>query len=161
MTMSTSKSRQQYYEAMFLISQSSAADLAGAVEHIRGIIARADAPLIAMRKWDERRMAYEINKQKRGTYILAYFEADPQKMPHIERDCNLSEIVMRVLMIRADHLTLEEMQAADDQRGLETEAALRKARAAESAAASPASSVSSSSASPAPAPADEPEPAEA
>jgi len=28
-----------------------------------------------MRKWDERRLAYEIKKQKRGLYILCYFKA--------------------------------------------------------------------------------------
>ncbi|MDX2114472.1 MAG: 30S ribosomal protein S6 [Planctomycetota bacterium] len=123
------KARVYSYEAMFLISQSAAADFGGAIEHIRSILGRAGAQIVAMRKWDERRLAYEIDKQKRGTYILAFFSADSSKLAQIERDCNLSETVMRTLITRADHLTLEEMQAADDQRGLEAEAALRRSRA--------------------------------
>ncbi len=127
--MSESKGRQFQYEAMFLLSQAVAADLGGAVEHVKGIIARSHANLIALRKWDERRLAFEIDKQKRGTYILAYFTCDPVNVSHIERDCNLSEQVMRAMILRADHLTVEEMQSADGQRELETEVALRKAKA--------------------------------
>lgn len=129
--MSTSKGRTFNYEAMFLLSQSVAADLGGAVEHLRSIIGKAGASLIAMRKWDERRLAYEIDKQKRGTYILAYFSCDSSKVSGIERDCNLSEQVLRTLILRVDHLSVEEMQAADGQRELETEAALRRSRATE------------------------------
>jgi small subunit ribosomal protein S6 len=128
--MTTTKGRTGNYEAMFLLSQSVAADLGGAIEHLKSIIHKAGATLIAMRKWDERRLAYEIEKQKRGTYILAYFSCDPMRLPSIERDANLSEQVLRTLLLRVDHLTVEEMQAADGQRELETEAALRRTRSA-------------------------------
>lgn len=126
--MSESKGRKNNYEAMFLITQAQAADLTGVVDHIRDILKRAHAELISMKKWDERRLAYEIDKQKRGYYILAYFSCDPVNIPHMERDCNLSERILRTLILRADHLTLEEMQAAEGQKELETEAQLRKNR---------------------------------
>src|SRR6266404_1700384 len=97
--------RSYTYEAMFLIGQAAAADLAGVIDHIKEILSRGHADIIAMRKWDERRLAYEIRKQKRGLYILCYFKAPADDMAHIERDCNLSEKVVRVLIIRADHLS--------------------------------------------------------
>lgn len=130
--MTTSKGRVFNYEAMFLVSQAAAGDLGGIVEHVKGILSKAGATLIALRKWDERRLAYEINKQKRGLYLLAYFSIDASKLAQIERDCNLSEQILRTLVLRCDHLTPEEMQAADGQRELESEAALRGARSAES-----------------------------
>jgi len=122
------------YEAMFLLSQAVAADLAGAVAHIREILDKAGAQIIAMKKWDERRLAYEIDKQKRGVYILVYFSCNARNIAQIERSCNLSERIMRHLILRADHLTLEEMQAADAQKELEAEARLRSERAAAPAA---------------------------
>src|SRR5215831_8060722 len=117
--------RSYYYEAMFLIGQAAAADLAGVIEHIKEVLSRGHAEIVAMRKWDERRLAYEIKKQKRGLYILCYFKAPGDQLAHIERDCNLSEKLLRVLILRADHLTLEEMQAADGREALDTEAKLR------------------------------------
>jgi small subunit ribosomal protein S6 len=117
------------YEAMFLFSQATAADLGGAIAHIREILDKAGAQIIAMKKWDERRLAYEIDKQKRGVYILVYFSCNARNLAQIERSCNLSEKIMRHLITRADHLTLDEMKAADGQKELETEARLRAERA--------------------------------
>ncbi len=122
------------YEAMFLIGQAAAADLGGIVAHINEIFARAHAEVIAMRKWDERRLAFEVKKQKRGLYILAYFKADPRSIAGIERDTNLSEKILRVMLLRADHLTQDEMVAADGRDALETEARLRAKQAAEAPA---------------------------
>ena len=117
--------RSYTYEAMFLIGQAAAADLSGVIDHIKEILARGHAEIIAMRKWDERRLAYEIKKQKRGLYILCYFKAPNDQLGHIERDCNLSEKVVRALILRADHLTPDEILATDGRTELEVEAKLR------------------------------------
>lgn len=118
------------YEAMFLISQAVAADFNGMIAHINEILSRGHAEVIAMKKWDERRLAYEIKGQKRGIYILVYFKATGEGFAHIERDCNLSEKVMRTLVTRCDHLSVEEMQAMDGRKDLEVEAKLRAERPA-------------------------------
>lgn len=122
------------YEAMFLLSQAVAADLGGAVDHIKEILARGHAEIIAMKKWDDRRLAYEIKGQKRGVYILAYFKAAGTDVAHIERDCNLSEKVLRALILRADHLTVDEMTALDGRKELDIEAKLRGEKPAAPAA---------------------------
>lgn len=129
------KKRTYTYEAMFMLSQATAAQLNDAIAHINEILARGNAQLIAMRKWDERRLAYEIAGQKRAVYILAYFKAPGPDVAHIERDCNLSEKVMRAMILRADHLTEEEILAMDARKELETEARLRADRAVVPAAA--------------------------
>lgn len=131
------ETRTYTYEAMFLIGQAAAADLASVIEHIKEILSRGHATIIAMRKWDERRLAYEIKKQKRGLYILTYFSAPNDQLGHIERDCNLSEKILRVLILRADHLTEDEMKAADARDALDTEAKLRATQAKEREAAEP------------------------
>lgn len=118
------------YEAMFLISQAVASDLAGAITHINEVLHRGHAEVIAMKKWDERRLAYEVQSQKRGMYILVYFKAPGVDVAHIERDCNLSEKILRTLILRCDHMTLDQMQATDGRRELEAEAKLRAERPA-------------------------------
>lgn len=119
------------YEAMFLASQRVASDFGGLIDHINELLGRAGVEVIAMQKWDERRLAYEIEKQRRGVYILSYFRADPQKIQQLERDCNLSERIMRLLVLRADHLTQDEMAAFDQRQALADEAKMRAERAAE------------------------------
>ena len=113
------------YEVMFLISQGEAADFAGVIEHINHLLERAEAEILGMQKWDERRLAYEIDKQKRALYILAYFNAPTVSLGQIERACNLNEQIMRVLITKSDHLSEDEMKAADAMKDLEAEAKLR------------------------------------
>jgi len=122
------EARVNHYEGMFLLSQTATADLAAAVDHLKAILDKVGAELIAMSRWDERRLAYEIKKQKRGLFILTYFTCPARHLADLERECNLSEVVLRELIIRADHLTEEEMRAADAQEELLTEAALRRER---------------------------------
>lgn len=124
------KKRVYNYEAMFLLSQAVAADLTSAIDHIKEIIARGHGEIIAMRKWDERRLAYEIKGQKRGYYVLVYFKAPGPDVAHIERDVNLSEKIMRAIILRCDHMTPEVMQSADARKELEIEAKLRAERPA-------------------------------
>ncbi|RMH10402.1 MAG: 30S ribosomal protein S6 [Planctomycetota bacterium] len=113
------------YEIMFLVGQATAANLTGVLEHINTLLERAGAETIAMQKWDERRLAYEIEKQKRGMFILTYAKLAPEAVAGLERDCNLSEQIMRVLILRADHLTEEEAAAFDRRDDLVAEAKMR------------------------------------
>ncbi|PCI09515.1 30S ribosomal protein S6 [bacterium] len=118
------------YEAMFLASQTAAASFGDLIDHINSLFERANAEVISMKKWDERRLAYEIDKQKRGVYILAYFKCPTDMVPHLERDVVISDKLLRVLVTSADHLTAEEIAGFNDMDGLATETKL-KAQAGE------------------------------
>lgn len=114
------------YEGLFLLNPATtSSDFPAAVEHVREMFRRAGAELLVLRKWDERRLAYEIEGQKRGVYLLAYFRAPGSAISHIERDVNLSEKVMRVMMIKADHIGDVELELAARDADLSLEAKLR------------------------------------
>jgi small subunit ribosomal protein S6 len=126
------------YEALFLLSQQEVAnDFAGCVQHVRDIFARAEAELLVLRKWDERRLAYEIKGQKRGTYLLAYFKIEGAKISSIERDCDLSEQILRVLIIKADHVGQTELDLARRDQDATLEGRLRGAASEDQAPAPP------------------------
>lgn len=125
--------RTSAYEAMFVASQAEAADFSGLIDHINSLLERAGAELVSMQKWDERRLAFEIDKQRRGVFILTYFRAPTDNIARLERDVQISERLLRALIVRADHLTEEEMLAFDAREELKTEAKLRAERAAKEA----------------------------
>lgn len=129
--MTTTQIRTGVYECMFLISQAAAADFGAIIEHINEILERGNAEVIAFSKWDERRLAYEIDKQKRGVYFLVYFSCPVDMVGHIERDAQLSEQIMRIMITKADHLTEEEMKSHDKRDELLVETKLRAARSEE------------------------------
>ena len=127
------------YEAMFLVDTAKAAsDWDGTMGAIQTVLDRAGAEVVSMRKWDERKLAYDVNKATRGTYVLAYFKGEPGKIVGIERDVVLSEDIMRVLVLRGDHLN-EDVMAEDTplavaEKKVAEAVAAREAREAEAAA---------------------------
>jgi small subunit ribosomal protein S6 len=103
------------YEAMFLLGAAATAELDKSIALVRGIIERHGGTILVIKKWDERKLAYEIKGQKRGLYIIAYFTAPGAGIGSIERDVNLSEDVLRVLITDAEHLNQAEMEAVEPQ----------------------------------------------
>lgn len=98
------------YEAMFLLDAGdAAAHWDERVEEIKGILERHGAEIIRLVKWDDRRLAYAIQHHKRGTYILCYYEAPRETNVRVERDVQLSENVLRVIIIRREKMTVEKM----------------------------------------------------
>ena len=113
------------YEGMFLLPQAATADLKSAIGHVEELLHRTGAEVLSLTKWDERRLAYEIKGNKRGVYLLVYFRAAGSKLVGLERDCNLSEHLLRAMITRADHVTPETIAAADGRSQLEDEIRLR------------------------------------
>lgn len=103
------------YEAMFLFGPSALADLDGAIKAATAMVEKHGGEVLVIKKWDERKLAYEIKKQKRGTYIICYYQGPGPSVTAIERDVNLNEDVLRILITRADHLNKEEMAAVEPQ----------------------------------------------
>jgi small subunit ribosomal protein S6 len=98
------------YEGMFLVDSGEAArDWDGVLGTIDTVLKRSDAEVISVRKWDERELAYRVGKATRGTYILVYFRVDSQKVHEIERDIQLTERIMRALILSAEHMTQEDI----------------------------------------------------
>ena len=98
------------YEAMFLFDPTFGNSFEKCEAEIHRLMERAQAEIIICGKWDERRLAYRIKGRKRGVYVLVYFKASPDRIVEFERDAKLSESILRVLVLRADHMTQEAME---------------------------------------------------
>ncbi len=122
------------YEALFLMTQESvSAGMSSCIDHVKGLLDRAEADILTLHKWEERRLAYDIDSQKRGTYLIAYFRADGVKLNGLDRDCNLSESVLRVMVTRPDYMGDEEIATVikEGQESLSASAALDEPAKAE------------------------------
>ena len=98
------------YEAMFLFDPSVGADPTKVQQEVERLMQRAGAEIIMSDKWEERKLAYEIKGRKRGCYVLTFFRADQDKITPLERDAKLSESILRVLILKADYMTEEDMK---------------------------------------------------
>lgn len=114
-TQQVKEQRVAQYEAMFLVGTAAAAEQGGGVELCRGVVEKHAGQILFIKKWDERKLAYEVKGQKRGTYVIAYFNAPGGAVAQIERDVRLSDDLLRVMVTTADHLNQQEMEAVEPQ----------------------------------------------
>ena len=54
----------------------------------------------ATENWGKRRLAYEIGKQREGTYVLLQIKAEPSAVREYERQLKLNEVVLRFMTTR-------------------------------------------------------------
>lgn len=66
---------------------------------VTGVFGKHGGNVLSARRWDERRLAYPIKGQNRGTYLLVYFSADTQAVAGIRRDLQFNESVLRSLLL--------------------------------------------------------------
>ena len=97
------------YEAMFLFDPAAGSSLESVQTEVDRLMTRAEAEVIVTRRLEDRRLAFEIDGRKRGLYVLTYFRAEGPTIGALERDVRLSESILRVLILRADHVTEEVM----------------------------------------------------
>jgi len=89
------------YEGMLLVDPTVAArEWNRVVEEIDRIVKRNDATVLQVCKWGERKLSYPVRRSNRGAYVLAYFAADPKALGKIKADFQLSELILRSLLLR-------------------------------------------------------------
>lgn len=94
---------QNVYEGMFIFdSNRYARDQAGVSGQIAELVQKFGGQILANRLWEERRLAYPIKGQRRGTYWLTYFRLDSGRLVEFNRQCELSESILRSLVLKID-----------------------------------------------------------
>ncbi len=53
-------------------------------------------------RWGRRKLAYEINKQRDGYYVLMEADIDPANLPELERNLKISNAILRYLIILSE-----------------------------------------------------------
>ena len=91
------------YEGMFIISDTVASsDWEAAVKHVEDLLKNRGAEILKSEKWEDRKFAYKLKGHKRGAYLLVYFNAPTDSISPMKRDFELSDNVLRTLIVKVD-----------------------------------------------------------
>ena len=53
-------------------------------------------------RWGRRKLAYEIDKQREGYYVLMESQIETRGLGELERNLNLSPYILRYIIVRTD-----------------------------------------------------------
>ena len=91
------------YECMFLLdSNKYARDQNGVAKGLESLVTKCDGEVLASRLWNEQKLAYPINGQRKGTYWLTFIRLDSLKVSDFNREVQLYNPVLRHLLVKHD-----------------------------------------------------------
>jgi small subunit ribosomal protein S6 len=93
---------------MFILdSNKYAKDPGKASGNVAQLIQKCGGEVLVSRLWVEQKLAYPIQGHRKGTYWLAYFRLDHDKVPLFRRECQLNENILRQLLLKVDPRLVE------------------------------------------------------
>ncbi len=91
------------YEGMFILDSGRfGRDPETVSNQIPAMIEKLGGEMLVSRLWEERRLAYPINGQRKGTYWLSYFRLDSGKLGDLRRQCQITDDILRMLFLKVD-----------------------------------------------------------
>jgi small subunit ribosomal protein S6 len=94
-----------YYECVFIARQDIPANQVETLANSFADIIRKDGGQVTKtEQWGLRNLAYRINKNKKGHYVLFNLDAPPAAVAEMERNMRLHEDILRYLTVKVDEL---------------------------------------------------------
>ncbi len=104
------------YEILVAIdSRPTDEEVAALLTALEGNLKTLGADVVRVENWGKRRLAYEIKKQREGTYAVIEVSAEPSMIREFERQLKLNDTVLRFLSTRVPaHRKTQPAEAAPE-----------------------------------------------
>ena len=97
-----------YYENVFITRQELGdKDINGVISNLTGILKKSNASVMHTEMWGLRNLAYKIDKNKKGHYVMLQNEADGAAIKELERNMRIDENIIRFLSLKIDSISQE------------------------------------------------------
>ncbi|MGA3024464.1 MAG: 30S ribosomal protein S6 [Bryobacteraceae bacterium] len=91
------------YEELFIVRPNATdEEIDPLVEQLRQVITTRGGSVDKSDKWGVRKLAYRLQKNTEGYYILLQFSATPETVKEVERRLRVSDLVLKFITVRID-----------------------------------------------------------
>jgi len=88
------------YESIFVISALLEDEkIQEIVQTVKNLV-ESSAQLEKVDEWGKKRLAYEVDNQKEGYYVLLHFSAEPEFPAELERIYKITEGILKYLIVK-------------------------------------------------------------
>ena len=93
------------YELIFIVRpEVDGDDLTATIDAVEKLVERGGGKVVQVKPWGLRRLAYPIQDQWEGQYVLMQLELESPGVTELERGLGLNEQVMRHLVVRVEEV---------------------------------------------------------
>jgi small subunit ribosomal protein S6 len=115
------------YETIFIIDPNiEPVEIEKIAEDVQNLISGSDGVITKVSSWGKKSLAYEVQGNREGFYVVIKFEADPQFVQRLGRYYSLTEQIIKSMTVRAEKLPEpREIVGEDEDRGSRTDESRR------------------------------------
>jgi small subunit ribosomal protein S6 len=90
-----------FYESIFIVKPSLLEEeIAKITEKAKGIIEQSEGKVLIIENWGKKKLAYEVKKEKKGSYVFLFFQSDGKVISELERAYRLDDAIMKFLTVK-------------------------------------------------------------
>ena len=108
------------YELMWILGAEADEEAGEAsIERISALVKENGGEVVSAEPWGRRTLAYEVSKNREGSYFLAILKLDSSFTPELERTIESDQDIIRYMLIRHDKPVpvAADVEESDDRRG--------------------------------------------
>lgn len=107
--MATNTQNLREYETIYVLRPDIDADSADRVAHrVSDVVEREHGKLVKFESWGRRKLAYEVNKQRKGVYVYVKYLGRGGLVQELERNLRMQDVVLKHLTVQVrDNVAVE------------------------------------------------------
>lgn len=93
----------ELYESLFIIRPSvTDEDTNALIDKMKGVAEKSGAQFIKSENWGRKKLAYEVRRERKGTYVYFYFKAPNNTVAELEHAYRLEDNIIKFLTVHLD-----------------------------------------------------------
>jgi small subunit ribosomal protein S6 len=97
-----------FYESIFIARQElGEKDLQNTVNNFKEILEKYNASIVGTESWGLRNLAYKIDKNKKGHYMVLKIDGSGDAIQELERNMRIDENIIRYLSLKTENINTE------------------------------------------------------
>lgn len=91
------------YEQLFIAKPDAPEEEIDAfIEQVKTLLTKDGGTVDKVEKWGKRRLAYKVEKQREGFYVLVQYTSGPEVVKEFERRLRVNDMIIKFLTVRID-----------------------------------------------------------
>ncbi|WP_455377699.1 30S ribosomal protein S6 [Petrachloros mirabilis] len=93
----------ELYESLFIIRPSITDEETNAlIEKMKAVAEKTGAQFLKAENWGRKKLAYEVRRERKGTYVYFYFKAPNNTVSELERAYRLEDNIIKFLSVHLE-----------------------------------------------------------
>ena len=93
----------ELYESLFIIRPSlTDEETTALIDKMKGVAEKSGANFMKAENWGRRKLAYEVKRERKGTYAYFYFRGPGNVVGDLERAYRLEDSIVKFLSVRLE-----------------------------------------------------------